>query len=256
MLLRHVTEHVKTQNWTAIAIDLFIVVFGVFIGIQVSNWNATRIEEQKTDAYIERIREDLEYNKKDFIQRKTYFKQVRSHALAASEALNNEAEELGAQFLIDIYQTSQYLPRQFGRDTYDEILSVGALNSESEIVIRKRLANFYRSTDASLVNIQAKVPFRELIRGIIPNRVQTAIRKACGEIVTTGKTGEPILSLPKNCKLDLTTAAILSAVMEVKNEDIKHSLTRRISQLDTMLTGIELILNRIDFLDHYLESLI
>ena len=39
MLLRRITEYVKGQNWTAVAIDFFIVVVGVFIGIQVSNWN-------------------------------------------------------------------------------------------------------------------------------------------------------------------------------------------------------------------------
>ena len=39
MLLRRITEHVKAQNWTAVALDFFIVVIGVFIGIQVANWN-------------------------------------------------------------------------------------------------------------------------------------------------------------------------------------------------------------------------
>ena len=39
MLLRRITEHVKTQNWLAVGIDFAIVVVGVFIGIQVSNWN-------------------------------------------------------------------------------------------------------------------------------------------------------------------------------------------------------------------------
>ncbi len=44
MILRRITEHVKAQNWTAVALDFVIVVVGVFIGIQVSNWNAARAE--------------------------------------------------------------------------------------------------------------------------------------------------------------------------------------------------------------------
>lgn len=32
MLLRRVIEHVKAQNWTAVALDFVIVVVGVFIG--------------------------------------------------------------------------------------------------------------------------------------------------------------------------------------------------------------------------------
>ena len=33
MILRRITQHVKDQNWTAVAIDLVIVVVGVFLGI-------------------------------------------------------------------------------------------------------------------------------------------------------------------------------------------------------------------------------
>jgi hypothetical protein len=42
MILRRITEHVKTQNWFAVGLDFVIVVVGVFIGIQVANWNAMR----------------------------------------------------------------------------------------------------------------------------------------------------------------------------------------------------------------------
>jgi hypothetical protein len=37
--LLRVAEHIRTQNWTAIAIDFAIVVIGVFVGIQVkTDW--------------------------------------------------------------------------------------------------------------------------------------------------------------------------------------------------------------------------
>ena len=39
MLLRRVTEHVKSQNWFAVWLDFVIVVVGVFLGIQIGNWN-------------------------------------------------------------------------------------------------------------------------------------------------------------------------------------------------------------------------
>ncbi|MCK5746761.1 MAG: hypothetical protein KAH44_11125 [Oricola sp.] len=42
MILRRVIEHVKDQNWTAVALDFVIVVVGVFIGVQLGNWNASR----------------------------------------------------------------------------------------------------------------------------------------------------------------------------------------------------------------------
>ncbi len=51
MLLRRITEHVKAQNWTAVALDFLIVVVGVFIGIQVANWNE-RLAERDTEARL------------------------------------------------------------------------------------------------------------------------------------------------------------------------------------------------------------
>ena len=42
MRLRRIIEHLAAQHWTAVWIDSVIVVVGVFIGIQVSNWNQAR----------------------------------------------------------------------------------------------------------------------------------------------------------------------------------------------------------------------
>lgn len=47
MSLRRVVQHFRKLEWTAIAIDLLIVIVGVFIGIQVSNWNVEREANQR-----------------------------------------------------------------------------------------------------------------------------------------------------------------------------------------------------------------
>jgi|GEM_PF-4355150 len=39
MILRHLTKHVKDQNWFAVGLDFFIVVVGVFVGLQVQQWS-------------------------------------------------------------------------------------------------------------------------------------------------------------------------------------------------------------------------
>ena len=60
MLLRRITKHVKDQNWFAVGIDFLIVVIGVFIGIQVANWNASQFERREEAAIVERLRSDFE----------------------------------------------------------------------------------------------------------------------------------------------------------------------------------------------------
>ena len=59
MILRRLTKHVNDQNWFAVGIDLFIVVVGVFIGIQVANWNDLLQERIRAEDYTGRLKSDL-----------------------------------------------------------------------------------------------------------------------------------------------------------------------------------------------------
>lgn len=60
MILSRVIGHFRKQEWTAIAIDFVIVVVGVFIGIQLGNWNDSRQQHALKGYYLERLEADLE----------------------------------------------------------------------------------------------------------------------------------------------------------------------------------------------------
>ena len=62
MILRRVIQHVREQNWTAIAIDFVIVVVGVFLGIQLGNWNADRADRAAYARALERLDAEIETN--------------------------------------------------------------------------------------------------------------------------------------------------------------------------------------------------
>ena len=59
MLLRRITKHVKDQNWFAVGIDFIIVVIGVFIGIQVANWNDARSDALREQQVLLELLDDL-----------------------------------------------------------------------------------------------------------------------------------------------------------------------------------------------------
>ena len=52
MLLRRITEHVKAQNWTAVALDFVIVVVGILIAFQITNWNDGRSARKLESEYM------------------------------------------------------------------------------------------------------------------------------------------------------------------------------------------------------------
>ncbi len=59
MLLRRITQHLKEQNWFAVFLDFFIVVVGVFIGIQVANWDDSRKDRADEALFLEDLHEDI-----------------------------------------------------------------------------------------------------------------------------------------------------------------------------------------------------
>ena len=62
MLLRRITQHVKDQNWFAVGLDFVIVVVGVFIGLQVANWNEAQNNKAGLAASLERLDKEVSRN--------------------------------------------------------------------------------------------------------------------------------------------------------------------------------------------------
>lgn len=59
MLLRSITKHVRDQNWFAVALDFFIVVVGILIALQITNWNDAGKERALEAVYTERLRREV-----------------------------------------------------------------------------------------------------------------------------------------------------------------------------------------------------
>jgi hypothetical protein len=42
MILRRFTKHLKDQNWFVVELDVLAVITGIYLGLQVSDWNEER----------------------------------------------------------------------------------------------------------------------------------------------------------------------------------------------------------------------
>src|SRR6476659_2656522 len=106
-MIRRIREHVAGHNWFAVAIDLAIVVVGVFLGTQVSNWNQARIDRERAASYRERLVDELMFNGRQFRQQIAYYETAKRHGLAALTALEHGRESGGEEFVVDAYQATQ-----------------------------------------------------------------------------------------------------------------------------------------------------
>ena len=65
MILRRIVENLKQQHWTSVFIELAVVVFGVFIGLQVDNWNQARSDRAAESGYLGGLREDVDVRQRE-----------------------------------------------------------------------------------------------------------------------------------------------------------------------------------------------
>ena len=62
MLLRSISKHVREQNWFAVALDFFIVVAGILIAFQITNWNEAKTIKVGVIASLERLDREVSQN--------------------------------------------------------------------------------------------------------------------------------------------------------------------------------------------------
>ena len=59
MLLRSITKHVRDQNWFAVALDFVIVVAGILIAFQITNWSEARRDRVDEADFMQDLHDDL-----------------------------------------------------------------------------------------------------------------------------------------------------------------------------------------------------
>lgn len=98
MILRRMAEAIRTQNWFTVFIEILIVVLGVVIGIQVSNWNDERKIKQDLRASLESLQVESEFVIGYFDRQISYYdvcNQRRSEALRRLVAKDWEGANRG-----------------------------------------------------------------------------------------------------------------------------------------------------------------
>ena len=239
MVIRQIREHVTAHNWFAVGIDVAVVVAGVFLGTQANNWNEARLERAAAADYREQIIDDLKSNEVDIAGRKAYYQSVRAHALAALAAVEEPSGAQGETFLVDAYQASQVWVRPLNRTGYDEMTGAGLSNNLGDRQTRSRLTTYYTQIRQFDFNAAYMTSYRERLRRVMPYKVQLAVQRRCGDLVTVLPSGAQTAALPDTCSLDLEQATITLATSRIERADLVEDLTRHIADIDQKMLLFE-----------------
>lgn len=150
MLFRRVAQHVKAQNWTAVGIDFVIVVVGVFIGLQVANWNDARSENERVAAQLESFRTELILARDDFAISQAYYED----RIEGVSTLRRRLEQ-GGDFPADEFNPLVVSAIRGGSlnmafPGYEELTNTGAISKVADERLRGLLHEW--DTQLTLIN--------------------------------------------------------------------------------------------------------
>lgn len=143
MALRRFTKHLRDQNWVAIGIEFVIVVLGVFLGIEVSNWNEARRQADAESATLTRLAEEFASVEEELARAvNRYATTIESTGalIAALRAGQPPADETTFRRHLRDAQYIWDAPAQ--SVTYSELVATGALSRLSEAPLRAALTRY------------------------------------------------------------------------------------------------------------------
>jgi hypothetical protein len=246
MLLRRLAQNLKEQNWTAIIIEFILLVGGVFLGIQVSNWNSERVTNKQSEIFTERLREDLKTEAWNYISLNGYYGNVLSNAERALAALEGDARLPDEALIIAAYRATQYGEAVRYRSTYDELTSTGSLGLIKDPMLRKTALQVYNglayeNLKSEGINSRYRIAFRMKM----PLNVQNAIGSKCGDRPQdVGDYASIDTILDYECTTGLSPEVIDRAAGILRSDPIFVELLRlRIGDIKSQLGNAQLFLS-------------
>jgi len=242
MILRRLAQHVTDQNWFAVVLDFFIVVFGVFLGIQIGNWNSERALQQRAGVFERQLRAELAMETVNYTFATRYFADVQANGEAVlmdAEGVHVLADEV---YLIKAFRATQYTGSFRMRYAFEDIVAAGVADRIKDSSLWNTALMVYTWTwqEVAVEETQSSA-YRRLFRATVPLDVQRDARLRCGDRDLNSGIPEDVdafyafefVVLDYPCTLSVAADRIAFAAKALREADgLEPALRHRIAELD------------------------
>jgi hypothetical protein len=205
MIFRRFLQRFRQQQWGAIATELAIVIIGVFIGMQVSNWNQDRADARLGRDYVQRLIRDLDEDQAAVRAQRNYYADVLK-SVQSTDQLLRAADADPRTLVVNAYRATEvtYIPPVHA--TWDQIVSSGHLGLLPAGAVESGLSQYYAfDTARDTYRLGMDSSYRQTVRKIIPLPMQIAMRAGCSDV--RDKRGN-IVGFAKECRFDADPATL------------------------------------------------
>jgi hypothetical protein len=225
MLLRSVTKHVKDQNWFAVFLDFFIVVAGILIAFQITNWGERRAEfHRETKALVE-LNKELEASVVATQAKMQAYQQAADAGKRSLAYINNPTDcgENCWDVIVDFMHASQWQDLNVSYASYENMRNQGF--PKSNVIIDA--VESHRAQNINNADTFEELPiYRSVVRQVINLKAQEFYWANCWAL----KDGKEIYIL--DCPPGMPADEAMLLVAEVlDNPNIKPHLTEWIGAI-------------------------
>lgn len=239
MVIRRIREHVATHNWFAVAVDVLIVVLGVFLGTQVNNWNQDRLDGARAGDYRKRLVDELDFNARQYAQQIAYYRRSRDYGQAALAALEGRKALVDRDSVIAAYQLTQTDTTKTKTNVYDQMSADGLVDRLGDDELQQIATDFYLSTEVAQRSLQSIYPYRTMLREVMPYPLQMRIREACGDRNVYYKNRLVGVATVFPCRMTIPPAEAAQTARQLKSTpDIRRQMTRYLASIDEILDNL------------------
>jgi hypothetical protein len=236
MIIRRFVVALRRQDWGTAALEFLIVVAGIFVGLQVDDWQRV-LENRRLEAdYISRLAIDLHQDidtfkaeivqferKAEFIEHLLDGSVSKRFAVAPNRVMENK-----------VYSSFRGVPA-VKRTTFDELTSTGRLTLIADTSLRGALSDYYAdySSFEEQINFYNISDYPGLINGYVPGRVAREWRLE-GTISEPGAFVASLEALAKDPNLLVAANSEISYAAAVE-----HYLLSYIHRAEALLAHLE-----------------
>lgn len=231
MILRRLIDNVNEQNWFVVLLDVSVVMVGIFLGMQVTDWNDERKDNDLQRIYNERLIIDFKNEKKGAQARINYFNGTKTHGYKALTYLNQSSSHRipMKEVLVAFMMASGRWENSSKQNTYDELINSGRIHLIADFDLRDVINQYYSDNTMRMIEFARMSSYFITIRSIIPPDIQKVILNNCEKI-------EGVLQvtiyIKQPCQLNLNNETVLATIKLIeKHPTLQSELNYLLSQI-------------------------
>lgn len=174
MILRRLAVALAQQNWFVVIIEVFVVVVGIFIGLQVDDWNEARKDRIDERTYLQQLHTDVMFADELSSRLRTRRLERLQDVINANKILFGQGGSLSADQCSALSSSNYFNINAPGLPSLDELISTGRLEIIRDAELRRALVGLQqtRATLQAMIEIQTSASSFANLPIVYPDLIQ------------------------------------------------------------------------------------